>query len=111
MKPNRREEAIGLAEANEQTADETINMKMIPFKNYRARLGLLALSALLLPGCSHLPHPRTGYRVFDVHLHALNPEEMKQYATVDFGAHRKTAHQNVTDPEVLLQKTIEYLDR
>jgi hypothetical protein len=52
-----------------------------------------------------------SYRVFDVHLHALAPDLFKKAASANFGAHRKTANSMVTDPIVLLKKTIDYMDR
>jgi predicted TIM-barrel fold metal-dependent hydrolase len=49
--------------------------------------------------------------VFDVHLHAVPPEFFSQARTADFGAHKKTATGIVSDRELLLKKTIEYMNR
>ncbi len=49
--------------------------------------------------------------VFDVHLHALPPEFFSQAATADFGAYKKTTTGMVSDRQLLLKRTIEYMDR
>jgi predicted TIM-barrel fold metal-dependent hydrolase len=53
---------------------------------------------------------QSSYPVFDVHLHALNPDFLTSAATANFGAHRKTFGTMVSDPALLLKKTIEYMD-
>lgn len=52
-----------------------------------------------------------SYRLFDVHLHASTPDFFRKAASANFGAHRKTANSMVTDPVLLLKKTIEYMDK
>jgi predicted TIM-barrel fold metal-dependent hydrolase len=52
-----------------------------------------------------------NYRVFDVHLHALSPDLFKKAAAANFGAFRKPANNMVTDPVLLLKKTIEYMNK
>jgi predicted TIM-barrel fold metal-dependent hydrolase len=52
-----------------------------------------------------------SYKVFDVHLHALPPDLFKKSDSANFGAFRKSANSMVTDPVVLLKKTIEYMDK
>lgn len=56
------------------------------------------------------PSPNS-YRIFDVHMHASTPEFFRKAANANFGAHRKTAKNMVTDSVLLLKKTIEYMDK
>ena len=52
-----------------------------------------------------------SYPVFDVHLHALNPEFLRAANSANFGPHRRTFGKMVSDPALLLKKTIEYMDK
>jgi hypothetical protein len=52
-----------------------------------------------------------SYGIFDVHLHAVNPDLFRKASSASFGAFRKTANSMVTDPLLLLKKTIEYMDK
>ena len=49
--------------------------------------------------------------VFDVHLHASRPERFVRVAGASFGAHRKTAGANQTDPQQLLTSTLAAMDQ
>ncbi|MBV9172045.1 MAG: amidohydrolase family protein [Chloroflexi bacterium] len=49
--------------------------------------------------------------VFDVHLHASRPERFARAAGAGFGAHRRTAGTNQTDPEQLLANTVACMDQ
>jgi hypothetical protein len=50
-------------------------------------------------------------RVFDVHLHALKAESFPDASVASFGAHRKTAIGQVRDSALLLEKTLEEMNR
>src|SRR4051812_31388567 len=72
-------------------------------------LALAASFQIVCQTTSRQPSP--SYPVFDVHLHALNPDFLKAANRANFGAHRKTFGRMVSDPVLLLKKTIEYMDK
>jgi len=49
--------------------------------------------------------------VFDVHMHAMPPTFFVRATEANFGAHRKTATGMITDPEKLLTRTVEEMDK
>src|SRR4051812_27758018 len=72
-------------------------------------LALAASSQIICQTTSRQPSP--SYPVFDIHMHALNPDFLKPANTANFGPHRRTFGQMVSDPALLLKKTIEYMDK
>jgi predicted TIM-barrel fold metal-dependent hydrolase len=50
------------------------------------------------------------YHVFDAHLHALPPELFVPAAGASFWVRGKMTNTNITNPDLLLKKTIEYMD-
>jgi len=55
--------------------------------------------------------PAARQEIFDVHLHAHRAETFLKAVTASFAPLRRTAVTNITDPEILLQKTVDSMDR
>lgn len=71
-------------------------------------LGLAVGAVILLPAVGDASDPSP---VFDVHMHAMPPKFFERVTEANFGAHRKTATGMITDPEKLLARTIEEMDK
>lgn len=73
----------------------------------RTFLGALALLVVPLPAAAQ----DAQEPIFDVHLHAYSDLSLFEAAgSYDFGAHRRTAGQAVTDPKVVRRQTLQYMD-
>lgn len=72
---------------------------------------LIISSPLAIPQTKNRSSEPKGFRVINVHMHASTPEFFKKASLANFGAHRKTAGNMVTDASVLLKQTIENMDK
>jgi len=71
-------------------------------------LGFVVGAVILLSAVGDAAEPSP---VFDVHMHAVPPRFFVRAAEANFGAHRKTATGMITDPEKLLIRTVEEMDK
>ena len=78
------------------------------FTGRRIFVWLVFFSLLCLPANSQ---SLSDFHAIDVHLHAMNPEELNTAAATNFGAHRKTFGTNEHDPEALLRRTVAEMDK
>ena len=75
-----------------------------------------AVLAILVCDCTFRPpllaQASRKFDVIDVHMHAMQPEDFAgPTESANFGAFRKTHHNNEHDPEALLNRTIAEMER